>query len=80
MSETPKERIMSTLLMLSREELMEINETINKLLDANIDATDKVKEYFRYMKNNGQVIQAIKEYHDKTGCGLKEAKDYIDSL
>jgi Ribosomal protein L7/L12 len=28
----------------------------------------------------GEKIKAIKEYRDFTGVGLKEAKDYVDSL
>jgi hypothetical protein len=28
----------------------------------------------------GRKIQAIKEYRDWTGCGLKEAKDAIDAM
>ena len=80
MSETPKERIMSSLLMVSREELIEINKIITQLLDANLNASDKMKQYFVYMKGDGRIIEAIKEYKDKTGCSLAEAKNYIDSL
>ena len=28
----------------------------------------------------GQLIEAIKHYREETGVGLKEAKDYVDSL
>ena len=28
----------------------------------------------------GQKIQAIKLYREQTGAGLKEAKDYVESL
>jgi hypothetical protein len=28
----------------------------------------------------GKKIQAIKVYREQTGCGLKEAKDYVESL
>jgi ribosomal protein L7/L12 len=30
--------------------------------------------------NNGAMLQAVKEYREATGVGLKEAKDYIDGL
>jgi hypothetical protein len=54
-------------------------------------AGDEYTEYFSHAKedytistnemtlvNEGQVIQAIKEYRVRTGAGLKEAKDVID--
>lgn len=28
--------------------------------------------------NSGAMLQAVKEYREATGVGLKEAKDYID--
>jgi hypothetical protein len=80
MSETPREKVLSSLLFLSREELLEINEKINALLGSDIDIKDSVDDYFREMKKEGNVLQAIKEYKDKTGCSLSEAKDYIDHL
>ena len=80
MSESPKERVLSSLLFLSKEELMEINQKINALLGSHSNASDQVKEYFRNLKNTEGPLEAIKEYKDKTGCGLKEAKDYIDEL
>ncbi len=80
MAESPKEKVLNSLLFLSREDLLEINGKINTLLNSNVNASEAVKNYFRDLKNNGNVMEAIKEYKEKTGCGLKEAKDYIDGL
>ena len=80
MNETPKEKVLSSLLFLSKEELMEINQKINALLGSRSNASDQVKEYFRNLKNTEGKLVAIKEYNDKMGCGLKEAKEYIDEL
>ena len=80
MSETPKEKILNSLSFLSKEELREINQKINALLSSNNNAWDQQVEYFRNLKNSGNKIDAVKEYKEKTGCGLKEAKEYIDKL
>jgi hypothetical protein len=80
MSETPKERVLNSLLFLTRAELLEIHDKINTLLISNIDSGDAVKNYFRLMKNEGNILEAIKQYKEKAGCGLKEAKEYIDNL
>lgn len=45
-------------------------------LDANQDVNSQVKELILA----GQKIQAIKLYREQTGVGLKEAKDYVESL
>jgi hypothetical protein len=34
----------------------------------------------RELCNAGRVLEAVKFYKDKTGLGLKEAKDYVDSI
>lgn len=31
------------------------------------------------LADQGQLIAAVKEYRDKTGCGLKEAKDAVEA-
>ncbi len=79
MAESPRERVLSALLFLSKEELLEINQKINTLLNSNIDAGDAMKTYFRELTKTNK-LQAVKEYKEKTGCGLKEAKEFIDSL
>lgn len=36
----------------------------------------KIVEYIKY----GSLLSAVKFYKDQTGTGLKEAKDYVDSI
>jgi Ribosomal protein L7/L12 C-terminal domain len=45
-------------------------------LDPNQDLNPQVME----LLNAGQKINAIKLYRKQTGVGLKEAKDYVESL
>ena len=40
----------------------------------------KEKSYYIDLINRGEKIQAVKEYKDEFGCGLKDAKDFIDNL
>jgi len=37
-------------------------------------------DYLRSLVMSGRKVEAVKLYREKIGCGLKEAKDYIDSL
>jgi ribosomal protein L7/L12 len=45
-------------------------------IDPAADVNPRVLELVR----SGQKIEAIKLYRSETGVGLKEAKDYVDSL
>ena len=45
-------------------------------LDPNQDVNVKVMELVKA----GQKIEAIKVYREQTGAGLKDAKDYVESL
>jgi Ribosomal protein L7/L12 C-terminal domain len=45
-------------------------------LDPNQGVSPQVMELVKA----GQKIQAIKVYREQTGAGLKEAKDYVESL
>lgn len=45
-------------------------------LDPNQGVNEKVMELVK----SGDKIQAIKEYRELTGVGLKEAKDYVEGL
>ncbi|HVX14077.1 MAG TPA: ribosomal protein L7/L12 [Pirellulales bacterium] len=45
-----------------------------------IDPNQGVDEKIVELMKTGQKIEAIKLYREKTGCGLKEAKDYVESL
>lgn len=40
----------------------------------------KSKSYYIDLINKEQKLQAIKEYKDEVGCGLREAKNFIDNL
>jgi ribosomal protein L7/L12 len=43
------------------------------------DLSEFEKEILGLMKG-GKKIEAIKRYREKTGCGLKEAKDAVEAL
>jgi ribosomal protein L7/L12 len=45
-------------------------------VEANADVTPEVLELVKA----GKKIEAIKRYRDETGVGLKEAKEYVESL
>ena len=59
MAETPKERVLNALLFLTRAELLEIHDKINALLISTVDTGDAVRNYFRQMKNDGNLLEAI---------------------
>ncbi|MFC4307326.1 ribosomal protein L7/L12 [Cohnella boryungensis] len=44
------------------------------------DPVAKLQDRLRILVAEGKKIQAIKEYREARGVGLKEAKDYVDSL
>ena len=45
-----------------------------------IDPDQGIDEKIMELLKSGQKIQAIKLYREQTGVGLKEAKDYVESL
>lgn len=45
-----------------------------------IDPNQGVDEKVMELMKSGQKIAAIKLYREQTGVGLKEAKDYVESL
>jgi len=45
-----------------------------------IDPNQGVDEKIMELMKAGQKIEAIKLYREQTGVGLKEAKDYVESL
>ena len=45
-----------------------------------IDPNQGVDEKVMELMKAGKKIQAIKLYRQQTGCGLKEAKDYVEGL
>lgn len=80
MSYTPKENIIKSLAFLSKEELHEVKSKIEELLLSNNSTSTEAIQYLKQLKKEGKAIFAIKEYQKATGCGLKEAKDFIDGL
>lgn len=54
---------------------------INHLgLSGSAGKPDAILEEVLALKRAGNVIEAIKIYREATGVGLREAKDYVDSL
>ncbi len=45
-----------------------------------IDPNQGVDEQIMKLLDAGEKIKAIKLYREQTGVGLKEAKDYVESL
>lgn len=64
-------------------DIARINITLNKIAKQ-VGVTDPVIENIddelKSLIVEGKKIQAIKKYRTVTGLGLKEAKDYVDSL
>jgi len=51
-----------------------------ELLASSEPRSDSVDERLIALVRNGQKIEAIKLYREKTGAGLKEAKDAVEAL
>lgn len=66
-----------------RNQLTKINSTLNKIA-RHVGVDDKLFENIdaelKDLILQGKKIKAIKKYRLVSGVGLKEAKDYIDSL
>jgi hypothetical protein len=45
-----------------------------------IDPYEGIDKRLVDMVRSGQKIEAIKLYREQTGCGLKEAKEYVEGL
>lgn len=41
---------------------------------------DSLIEELKELMLQGKKVEAVKKYRQETGCGLKEANDFIDSL
>lgn len=48
----------------------------------NLDSLDNDRDENKYLDicKNGSIIEAVKAYMDDSGCGLAEAKAYVDNL
>ncbi|PRR78701.1 ribosomal protein L7/L12 [Clostridium luticellarii] len=66
-----------------RSEVNRMNSKLNRI-SKYIGICDELKEEIveelKDLISQGEKIKAIKKYRMATGAGLKEAKDYIDSL
>lgn len=70
------------------DDLMEPPKSTKRLWSGNVapiapiraDIPDDVRSKVIALKQGGQLILAIKLVRDRTGLGLKEAKDYVDAL
>ncbi|WP_315118891.1 ribosomal protein L7/L12 [uncultured Clostridium sp.] len=66
-----------------RKDIARINITLDKIAKE-IGVPDTVKENIdielKSLISQGKKIEAIKRYRIVTGVGLKEAKEYVDSL
>ncbi|SHK20231.1 Ribosomal protein L7/L12 C-terminal domain-containing protein [Hathewaya proteolytica DSM 3090] len=61
-------------------QLEHINNKLNKITKhLGLDECE-IDEDLKKLIAEGKKIKAIKRYREHTGVGLKEAKDYIDSL
>ncbi|MEH7413806.1 ribosomal protein L7/L12 [Neobacillus drentensis] len=66
-----------------RSELARVNKTLNKialLIGVPDEVTEDVTEELLSHIAEGKKIKAIKRYRMVTGHGLKESKEYVDSL
>ncbi|MCH3963258.1 MAG: ribosomal protein L7/L12 [Clostridium sp.] len=66
-----------------RSEVNLMNSKLNKISKC-VGVCDELKEEIieelKELVSRGEKIKAIKKYRMVTGAGLKEAKDYVDSL
>ncbi len=51
-----------------------------KKLELSLPKTDPFEEELRILAMSGEIFQAIKLYRDHTGCDLKTAVDYVNSI
>ncbi|OAA92513.1 ribosomal protein L7/L12 [Clostridium coskatii] len=62
-----------------RSDNMRMNTTLNRIA-RKVGAFDTLKDELKKLILEDERIKAIKLYRESTGCGLVEAKEYIDSL
>ncbi|WP_342043563.1 ribosomal protein L7/L12 [Bacillus sp. OTU2372] len=77
--------LMSTISAISqlRSELARVNNTLNKIakqVGVPDEVTADVQTELMSLIADGKKIKAIKRYRMVTGHGLKESKEYVDSL
>ncbi|SFC76425.1 ribosomal protein L7/L12 [Clostridium uliginosum] len=70
--------IVSTISQL-KNDVARINLTLNKIAKQ-VGVPDTITDELKSLILEGKKIEAIKKYRIATGTGLKEAKEYVDSL
>lgn len=66
-----------------RKEIARVNLTLDKIakhIGVTDPVTENIDEELKSLIIEGKKIQAIKKHRMATGFGLKESKEYIDSL
>ena len=62
-----------------RSDIKRININLNKIAEQ-VGVPDIITDELKSLILEGKKVEAIKKYRMATGLGLKEAKEYIDSL
>jgi len=66
-----------------QSDIARINVTVNKIaqqVGVPDTVTEEMRNELKDLLSKGKKIEAIKKYRTVTGLGLKECKDYVDSL
>ncbi|MBN1068558.1 ribosomal protein L7/L12 [Clostridium sp. ZS1] len=62
-----------------RSDVSRININLNKIAKQ-IGVPNTINDEIKNLILEGKKVEAIKKYRNATGLGLKESKEYIDSL
>ncbi|ACD23832.1 50S ribosomal protein L7/L12 [Clostridium botulinum] len=62
-----------------RSDISRININLNKIAKQ-IGVPNTINDEIKNLILEGKKVEAIKKYRNATGLGLKESKEYIDSL
>ncbi|MBN1042250.1 50S ribosomal protein L7/L12 [Clostridium botulinum] len=62
-----------------KNDISRININLNKI-DNQVGVPNTINDEIKNLILEGKKVEAIKKYRIITGIGLKEAKEYIDSL
>ncbi|KFX54906.1 50S ribosomal protein L7/L12 [Clostridium botulinum] len=62
-----------------RSDISRININLNKIAKQ-IGVPNTINDEIKNLILEGKKVEAIKKYRNATGIGLKESKEYIDSL
>ncbi|EES48184.1 50S ribosomal protein L7/L12 [Clostridium botulinum] len=62
-----------------RNDISRININLNKIANQ-VGLSNTINDEIKNLILEGKKVEAIKKYRIVTGTGLKEAKEYIDSL